>query len=137
MKLRVRLIVFLIFILAIALSGFAVLHSEQEKRLRKYLAEKDYYTSQYNAWLAYKKEYQDQITKLADENRATMAKTKAEYEKLLSQQQDLIKEHTRTQLDGTQNTASPQGGTINSSNQTLTQTVKVTRPVSKPKTRTS
>ncbi|NMB70418.1 hypothetical protein GYA27_04465 [candidate division WWE3 bacterium] len=137
MKLRVRLIVLLIFIFAIALSGFAVLRSEQEKRLRKYLAEKDYYSSQYNAWLTYKKEYQDQITRLAEENRTTMAKTKADYEMLLAQQSDLIKEHTRTQLDGTQNTASSQGGSITSSNQTSTQTVKVTRPVSKPKTRTS
>jgi len=135
MKLRIRLIVLLLSILTITVAGVGVLYTEQQRRYYAYLSEKKYYADQYNNWAAYKQEYQNQINKIVEENKANMVATKDQYEKLLTQQPDLINQHTRTQIDGTQQANS--GGTTVSNQQTTTKTVKVSRPVSKPKTKAS
>jgi len=135
MKLRIRLIVLLLSILTITVAGVGVLYTEQQRRYYAYLSEKKYYADQYNNWATYKQEYQNQINKIVEENKANMVATKDQYEKLLTQQPDLINQHTRTQIDGTQQANS--GGTTVSNQQTTTKTVKVSRPVSKPKTKAS
>jgi hypothetical protein len=135
MKLRIKLLILLLSVITLAVAGAGVLYTEQQRRYYAYLHEKKYYSEQYNGWETYKQEYQSQISKMVAENKITMAQTKEQYEKLLAQQPTLIQEHTRTQLDGSQ-TANASGNT-SVSQQTSTKIVKVSRPVSKPKTRAS
>ena len=136
MNIKVKLAVILTFLIITGTAGFLVFHSEQEKQQKKYAAQLEYYNNQYASWKQYQKEYQDQVNQLIQENKASMEATKADYDRLLAQQPELIRTHTRTVAQGT-TTPTSGGTTVSSGTQTTTKTVTVKKPSSTPKTKTS
>lgn len=136
MNIKVKLALILTFLIITGTAGLLVFHAEQEKQQKRYAAQLDYYNKQYAAWKQYQKEYQDQVNQIIQENKASMDATKADYERLLVQQPELIRTHTRTIAQGT-TTQTSGGTTVSSGTQTTTKTVTVKKPSSTPKTKTS
>lgn len=139
-KIKLRLLVILFALITASSGAVAVVRTEQEKKLNKYLAEKDYYTSLYNAWALYKSQYSQQIAQIKEDNKKNMASAKQNYEKLLLQQPALIAQHTKTVQEGANTQSGSQTvGNVTSTNNSAssTKTVTVTKPVSQPKTKTS
>ena len=143
-KLKVRLLTFLLAASVTDASFYAILYTEQQKRIQKALKEKEYYSSLYSNWENYKKEYQSEADALRKNNIQGMAEAKKQYDSLLEQQKDLIAQHTKivSQLAG--GSSSTSGATsgnsvvkVSNSSTTTTKTVKVSKPVSTPKTATS
>lgn len=117
--------------------SFLVLKAEEEKRGKKYLDEKKFYSDQYGAWEIYKKEYEQQVQSLRTENNLKMEESKKRYEDLLSKQPALVAQHTRTVKDSSYVPPATSVGAVVSSGGSKTTTITVSKPKSSTKTKTS
>lgn len=131
-KVKVRIYTLLASFVVVSVVSVFVLGTESIKKTRKAQA---YYLELASSWLIYKNEYESQANALKLSNTAKMAEAKSQYEALLTSQPNLIAQHTRTRQDPTAGqqyvgaVTSPSGGS--------TQTIKVSKPKSKPSTKAS
>lgn len=109
-----------------------LIRTEKLKRNEKLNLNRQYYSELYQNWLTYKTEYDTQVTELRNQNTKAMETAKNTYNDLLTQQPDLIKQHTATGIKYVASNTITNNTTGNDS-----QTVKVTKTVSKPKTKAS
>lgn len=122
-------------LLVIGSASASVLHSEYEKEQAKAAVTAAHYSELNKNWQDYKSEYVSQVEKLKDQNKLDMEATKATYYKLLSEQPQLIAQHT-TQV--AQNSYVASGGNSSSGSASSGTTVtKQVITVPKPKAATS
>lgn len=122
---------FLTLVFAIPI-GFAVLNNEKIKKDAKASSTQENYRALGNDFKAYKKTYEDAVTQARKANAAAIAKTKADYEKLLADQSTAIAQHTTTST--TTQTITTPGKTVTVPSSSTS--VSVSKPSSK-KTKTS
>ncbi|HLD51123.1 hypothetical protein A3K34_01625 [candidate division WWE3 bacterium RIFOXYC1_FULL_40_10] len=134
---KLRLIALITTALTIGATTFGVSSSEQYRKLQKYMAEQQYYQELYSGWQLYKDQYASQVAKIKEENTQKMLSTRTNYENALMTQPGLISLHTRTVPDTNTPTVSGTVAPQSLSNNTAAQTITVTKPQSKPKTKTS
>src|SRR3989339_2066866 len=97
MRIKIKILVFLIAISTLTAAGFMVINAEKQKRMQKFEAEKDYYSQLYKDWESYSSEYSQQVAQLKEENKVQMEQAKKNYEELLAQQPAIVKQHTKTE----------------------------------------
>ena len=83
MRIKIKILVFLIAISTLTAAGFMVINAEKQKRMQKFEAEKDYYSQLYKDWESYSSEYSQQVAQLKEENKVQMEQAKKNYEELL------------------------------------------------------
>jgi hypothetical protein len=91
-----------------------------------------YYQDLQLQFAQYSEEYKKQIETVRQENLKKMSDAKKQYEDLLTQQAGIIAAHTQTNFIATSPVL-----TVKSNTNAGTSTVSVTKPSSKPKTKTS
>ena len=124
-KVKIRLLIFLITFIAATQVALGVLFAEKNKKLQKAIDEKNYYSLIYSDFEVYRRQYLDQVTSIKGTNSQQMADAKKAYDELLAKQPDLIKNNGQQIIVRQPTTvATPT-------------TVKVSKPASTPKTKTS
>jgi hypothetical protein len=123
MKLRIGLL--LVTLITLGLATGIVVQTEEKKAVKNLLGR---YALDYANWQTYTTQYQEQLLKILEENKITMANAKTQYLDLLAKQPDLIKQNTRIEQYLSPTATTPQ---------TTTQTVTVSKPKSKPTTKSS
>ncbi len=135
-KIILKIFTFFISLGIVGVTGFLILHNEQENKRIKHANAQDYYSEQYKLWMDYKKEYDLKVLEIKQANLKEMTEAKLTYEKLLVDQPQLIKEHTRLVASGVTSSQTQQNTAATSSKKSST-TVQVSKPKSQPKTRAS
>lgn len=137
-KFRPKLYSAILSIGIISISAFSVLHTEQEKRHYKAVAEEKYYSDIYAYWENYKSDYLKQVGDLKKQNSMEMEETKSNYYALLQKQPALIQEHTRivkeTSYVPQQGSSSGAGNSGSTTSTVKKQVISVPKPSSKPTT---
>lgn len=96
-KYRQQLFALIFTVFTVLISGFLVLHSENQKRLSKYFMAKDYYSGLYTDWETYKAAYTKAIQDQKEKNTKAMLEAKVQYEDLLQRQPQLVAQNTKIQ----------------------------------------
>ena len=136
-KIKLRLFIVLLTLFVLSQVSLLVLFAEKDKRLKKLERETSYYKSLTSDFSSYSLEVQKQIQDLRATNSQKMTDAKKQYEDLLSQQPGLVARSTRVTADASITNSTTTVAKVTSNNNSGTKTVTVTKPSSKPKTKTS
>ena len=136
-KLKVKVVVTLLILLSLVPLSFGVLLAEKQKRALKAKREYDYYSSLNTEYVKYLEDITNQLTTIRQETGQKMTDAQIQYKSLLTQQPQLVAQHTRAINANDTTAGSVVVATVTSGGGTSTTTTTVSKPKSTPKTATS